>query len=336
MAIRAKDVAKLLGVSTSTISLVINNKAGVSDAKRQEIIDKIHELGCDYLLREQSVERKNIGFIVFKRKGNIVDESPFFTYFLEGITAQLMSWDYNLTILYMSSSMSRAEQMQIINDSKCVGFIIFAVEMLYEDIQVFKDSRFPFVMLDNSFAVNDVDTVAINNASGIRTAFNYLLQKGHRRIGYVRSSVSINSFEDRFLAYQNTLRDNGLTFNPDDVVTVGYSDVEARREMKTYIDTAESLPTAFLSDNDLVACGAMKGIIDAGLNVPNDVSIIGFDDRPIAAIAEPPLTTMMVPKEVFSNTCVDLLVKKIDTPREYALKMDVGTVLLERSSVCKI
>lgn len=333
---RAKEIAKMLGVSTSTVSLVINNKPGVSEAKRREIVDKIRELGCEYLLRGDRQDRENIGFVIYKRKGNIVDESPFFTYFLEGVTAQLMSWNYNLTILYMSSTMSRAEQAQILNGSKCVGFIVFAVEMIYDDMQVFKDSRFPFVMLDNSFLVNDVDTVAINNASGVRTALNHLMQRGHRRIGYIRSKVMINSFEDRFTAYRSILAYRNLEYRECDVVCVGYSDIEARQDMRAYIESTKDLPTAFLSDNDLIACGAMKGILDAGLRVPDDISVVGFDDRPIAATAEPPLTTMMVPKDVFGNNCVDMLVQKIKVPRDYALKMDIGTILVERSSVKSI
>lgn len=333
MALRAKDIAKMLGVSTSTISLVINDKPGVSEDKRREIIQKILELDCGYLLRKIKSDRENIGFVVYKRKGNIVDESPFFSYFLEGISERLKNLDYNLTVLYMSSNMSRAEQEEIINSSKCVGFILFAVEMIYEDMQVFKDSRFPFVMLDNSFMVNDVDTVAINNASGIRTAVNYLVQKGHKKIGYIRSKVTINSFADRFTAYRNTLDENGLEFKEEYVALVQYSDMEARKDMREYIKEASELPTAFVSDNDLVACGAMKGIIDAGLTVPGDISIIGFDDRPIASMSMPSLTTMMVPKDVFGNNCVDLLIGKINNHRAYALKMDIGTMLIERESV---
>lgn len=333
MALRARDIAKMLGVSTSTMSLVINNKPGVSDAKRQEILQKIRELDCEYLLRDTRVERASIGFVVYKRKGSIVDESPFFSYFLEGITERLKSHNYNLTMLYMSSNMSRQEQEQVIKNAHCEGFILFAVEMLYEDMQVFKDSPYPFVMLDNSFMVNDVDTVAINNSSGIRTAVNYLIQRGHRRIGYIHSKVIINAFTDRFNAYRHTMAAAKLPCGEADVAWVGYSDAEARLDMRQYAEAASELPTAFVSDNDLVACGAMKGLQDAGYSIPDDISIIGFDDRPICAMSTPSLTTMMVPKDVFGNNCVDLLINKIRTPRPYAIKMEIGTILVERDSV---
>ena len=337
MLLRGKDVAKILGVSESTISIVVNNRPGVSDARRQEIIQKMKEMGCGYLLRENIAEKDSVGFVVYKRKGSIVDESPFFSYFLEGISDRLRELNYKLNLFYMNANMPRSEQMDVIRGSKCAAFIIFAVEMIYEDMQVFKDSGYPFVMLDNSFVVNDVDTVSINNFSGIKKAVNYLTQMGHQRIGYIQSKVSINSFDDRFDAYKSILSSSGLPFDDAMVVPVGYSDAEARKDMREYIlSHKDNLPDAFLSDNDLVACGALKGIEDAGLKVPDDISLIGFDDRPIAAMITPALTTMMVPKDIFGNKCVDLLIDRIQTKRQYSLKVDVGTVLIERETVKKI
>lgn len=336
MARKAKDIAKELGVSPSTISLVINDKPGVSKEKRREILQKLREEGCEHLLRFSTPERENIGFVVYKRKGNIINEAPFFSYFLESISEQLIKLNYNLSLLYLSSSMSAEEQSMVVADSKCVGFIVFAVEMVYEDMQVFKNSKLPFVMLDNSFLINDVDTVAINNVYGINKAVNYLYQRGHRRIGYIASKVVINSFADRQAAYRSSLKQLGLTLDPQMVVQVGYSDIEARRDMFDYITACQARPTAFVADNDLLACGAMKGIQDAGLDVPGDISLIGFDDRPICALVNPPLTTMMIPKGAFGTNCVDLLVGKIKNTRNYALKIEIGTPLIERESVRSI
>ena len=333
MPVRAKDLAELLGVSRSTMSLVINGKPGVSDAKRAEILRKIHEMNCDHLLHASPQEFTNVGFVIFRRAGSILDEHPFFAYFLQGMTEKLKEKSFNLTVLYMSAAMTLEEQRRVIENSGCSGFIIFAVEMLYEDMQVFKESHLPFVMLDNSFLVNDVDTVAINNASGIRTAVNHLIARGHREIGYIQSRVQINSFRDRFAAYRRTLEAHGLRFREEYVAHVGYSDAEARQDMMRYVEQAQRLPTAFVSDNDLVACGAVRGLQAKGLSVPDDVSVIGFDDRAVCLSLFPNLTTMAVPKDVFGNFCVEMLTEKLKTHRSYALKMEIGTTLIERGSV---
>jgi DNA-binding LacI/PurR family transcriptional regulator len=336
MALKAKDFAKMLDVSTSTISLVINNRPGVSDARRKEIINRIKELDCRYLIKEQLQTMETIGFVIYKRKGNIVDEAPFFSYFLESITATLRTMNFNMTVLYMSSNMSAEEQKQVLANSDCRGFIVFAVEMIYEDMQVFKDSKLPFVMLDNSFQFNDVDTVAVNNAFGIYKAISYLYQKGHRKIGYLRSAVQINSFTERFNTYQTMLERLGLKYRDDFVVTLDYSDMEACAGMRAYLSNHIEYPTAFISDNDLLACGAIKGIKTSGLRVPEDISIIGFDDRPICVIIEPSLTTMMIPKDAFGTKSVELLVSKLQSKRNYNIKLDVGVMLIERQSVCEI
>ncbi len=104
MALRAKDIAEMLGVSTATVSLVLNNKPGVGDQKRQEIIEKIRELGCDYLLKDIPVTNGNIGFVVYKTIGKIVDESPFFNYILEGLNSSLTDYGYNLSFVEKYSS----------------------------------------------------------------------------------------------------------------------------------------------------------------------------------------------------------------------------------------
>jgi LacI family transcriptional regulator len=336
VSIKAKDIAKLLGVSASAVSLVLNNKPGVGDTKRREIIQKIREVGADHLLRSTLPAHDNIGFVVYRRKGNIIDEAPFFSYFLQSISEKLEKLQYNLTLLYMNGSMSAEEQHAVLDGSKCIGLIVFAVEMVYEDMQVFKESKLPFVMLDNSFLVNDVDTVAINNTYGIHRAVTYLHQRGHRHIGYIASKVVINSFSDRLTAYKNAMRSLDLSYSDADIVQVGYSVAEAHADMYAYVRRRQTLPTAFAADNDLLACGALKGIQEAGLRVPEDISLIGFDDRPICTSVTPTLTTMMVPKAAFGGSCVDLLIGKIEQNRSYALKVEIGTPLIERESVCTL
>ena len=110
MALRAKDIAEMLGVSTATVSLVLNNKPGVGEKRRQEIIQKIKEMDCGYMLKEQRINNGSIGFVVYKREGSIVDESPFFTYILEGINNRINHYGYTLNFLYINKTMPRTEQ----------------------------------------------------------------------------------------------------------------------------------------------------------------------------------------------------------------------------------
>lgn len=336
MALKAKDIAEMLGVSTATVSLVLNNKPGVGEKKRQEIINKIRELDCDYMLKTVPVNHGNIGFVVYKTYGSIIDESPFFNYILEGINHKILESGYRLTFIYLTNKMSVEEQAAHLHAMNCSGLIIFGVEMTRVDLQVFVDSQIPFVVLDNSFEDSDVDSVAINNAQGTSKAVQYLYSMGHREIGYIHCTERIVSFHERFRAFERNLRHLGLRLHEEFVYDVGYSEISVRENMKKYLQNADRLPTAMFAENDFLACHAVLAMQDMGLRIPEDVSVIGFDDRPICQMITPKISTISVPKTIFGGTAVGLLLEKIETPREQSIKTLIGTKLIIRESVKKI
>lgn len=297
-------------------------------------------MGCEYLLKntpaEISVTNGNIGFVVFKNTGKIIDESPFFIYFLEGLNNKLSEYGYNLSFLYMNRRTPLEFKSLQLRNSDCKGFIIFGVEMKREDLQVFIDTGLPFVVLDNSFQDSDVDSVAINNSQGISKVVSYAYDMGHRKIGYIRCKDRINSFEERFRAYKRWLKYMGLKYNEAYVCDVGYSEVEVRSEIKDFLEKTEDLPTLFVAENDFIACSAIHGLEDAGYKVPDHISVIGFDDRPICQMIVPTVTTVNVPKEAFGASAVEILMNRMKNPREYSVKIEVGTKLIKRSSVRKL
>lgn len=333
MPLKAKDIAEMLGVSAATVSLVLNNKPGVGERRRQEIIQKIKELDCGFMLKDSHVNNGTIGFVVYKRNGQIIDESPFFTYILEGINHSISKYGYNLNFIYLNKNMPKEEQEQLLWAGNCKGLILFAVEMQYDDLQLFKDSGLPFVVLDNSFQENDVDAVAINNVQGTAKAIAHLCDMGHEEIGYIRSRVRINSFEERYNTFKQQLKKYGLGFKKEYLVDVGYSESEVMQDVKAYLADSGSVPTAFFAENDFIGCNAVRAIQEAGYRVPEDMSVIGFDDRPICTVIKPSLTTVNVPKDIFGPTAVDLLISKIEKNREQSLKVEVGTNLIRRESV---
>lgn len=333
MALRAKDIAEMLGVSTATVSLVLNNKPGVGEKRRQEIIQKIKELDCGYMLKDQRVNKGSIGFVVYKREGSIIDESPFFTYILEGINNSISRHGYTLNFLYINKNMPRSEQEYQLKAGDYKGLIIFAVEMYYDDLQLFKDSQIPFAILDNSFQENDVDAVAINNVQGTSKAVAHLCEMGHQEIGYIRSKVKINSFEERYSAFKRKMKYMGRVFRKEYVIDVGYSEEDVKQDVKSYIRQAEQLPTAFFAENDLIGCNAIRAIQECGYKVPEDISLVGFDNRPISTLIEPGLTTINVPKDIFGPAAVELLISKMEQGREQSLKVEIGTSLVKRGSV---
>lgn len=335
MALRAKDIAEVLGVSTAAVSLTINNKPGVGEEKRQEILNKIRELGCEYLLKTEPLSQNKglIGFVIYKKSGRIINESPFFNYILEGINTQLLKHGYLMNFIYVGSDMPDELLKSQLLSGDYEGFLIFGVEMEREDLQIFVDTGIPFTILDNSFRESDVDSVSINNSLGTFKAIQYLHQCGHKEIGYLRCRERIASFEERYLEYRLSMEKLELDIREEQIVDVDYSEAGISADINRYLDSSPALPTAFFAENDFIACNAMLAFQARGYRFPEDLSMIGFDDRQICQMVTPKLTTVNVPKDLFGPSAVDLLVSRIETGRSQSLKMNIGTNLIIRESV---
>ena len=329
----AKDIANLLGVSQATVSMVLNNKPGVSVARRNEIIDKINELGCNHLLKKNGASLRSLGFVVYKRQGDIVDESPFFSYIIEGVNTQATKYGYQLVMIYINKSMAVQEQVEQILINGCDGLIVFATEMFNDDLLVFKQLNLPYVLLDNYFVFENINTVCIDNQKGIHKAVNYLVEKGHKHIGYLQSKVSINSFQERFNTFHKLMQDYGHPTFSQFVFQIGYSEQQSYQDMKDILLRGADLPTALLSDNDWLAFGAMRALLEQGVRIPEDISIIGFDDRSICLNTKPQLTTIAIPKDIFGPKAIDLLVESLQPPSKQAVTILLSVNLIERGSV---
>lgn len=201
MRYKSKDIARELGVSPATVSLVLNNKPGVGEERRREIIRKIKELHCEYLLKEESISSGDIGFVVYRRLGSIVDEYPFFNYLLESINKCAAEEGYKLNIFYLEQNMGTEELAIYLHQAKCQGYIIYAVEMDEGDLRLFQKVKEPCVFLDNLFRGKELDVVSVDNYLGVYQALEHLQKMGHREIGYIRSKTEIPSFSQRWEAF---------------------------------------------------------------------------------------------------------------------------------------
>ena len=117
---------------------------------------------------------------------------------------------------------------------------------------------------------------------------------------------------------------------------MGYSEEDVKRDVKKYLEGRKRLPTAFFAENDLIGCSAIRAMQECGYRIPEDISVVGFDNRPISTLVEPQLTTINVPKDIFGPAAVDLLISRLDQGREQSVKVEIGTSLVKRGSVKKI
>lgn len=333
----AKEIANLIGVSPSTVSMVVNNRPGISKERREQILGKLREYGYDRLIKGRTGQEMNIGFVAYKNSGDILGESPFFQLLMESVSEAIRERGYNLMFMQIVKDGPIQEQIRIVQANNCAGLIIFATEAQENDMAFFRALNTPFVILDNDFSDEGAGSVCINNRQGILLAMRYLYRLGHRRIGYIRSKAEIHSFRNRFAVYSGQMERWGLEVPDEFVVKLRYSESGSGEDMFQWLkehNEKSRLPTAFLADNDLLAFGAVGALKKSGLRVPEDVSVIGFDDRPICTLCEPALTTVTVPRDIFGPAAVELLDRQLDSEQEFQIKLEVGVRLEVRGSTC--
>ena len=339
MALRVKDIADKLNISPATVSLVLNNKPGVSSETRQRVLKLVEEMGygTNLLSKPALKNNRNIRFVIYKKHGMVVSDTPFFSALMEGIDQEARSEGYNLIISYMNEKdSSRAETLRILEENPADGLLLLATEMEAEDLAPFLRMETPLLVLDGNFEKAGRDTVLINNRQGAYEATRYLIEAGHTEIGCLASSVWIRNFDERREGFLEALDECGMKPDKRFMLSLESTMEGACRDMRRIIASGAVLPTAFFADNDLIAFGAIKALKESGIKVPERVSIVGFDDMPFCDMIEPALTTIRVFKERMGRIAVKRLIERIGSDMEESIKIEVGTQLVERKSVFRL
>jgi len=334
MKMKAKEIAKLLGVSPSTVSLVLNNKPGVGDETRQQILRLLRENNYDVPDDiDEQVPNRNIQFIIYKKHGKVVADTPFFSVLIESINRAARSANFNLIITYIDEGQDDIPSILVqIDKTKPSGLLILATEMTSEDINLFKYLRYPMLLLDNQFDNQEVDTVCINNADGVYKAVMHLLSLNHADIGYLNSKVWIKNFEQRLRHFKSYMLEQGISLPEGNIFHLAPTIDGSYLDMKTYLSLCKDMPTALFAANDIIALGAARALKEAGYQIPQDISIIGFDDIAFCEMSEPPLTTIHVYNQQMGNTAVRRLVELIESPTIEVQKTYISTRLIVRQS----
>jgi len=336
-----KEIAQQVGISPAALSLIINHKPGVSDATRSRVLDQLKDMGYEELIKKAPLSEpsNNICFIIYKRHGEVLDNHPFFLLLMENIEAQARTYGYHILLSTIDKRQPIEPQINRIDELHAQGAIIFATEMFDEDMSAFESMLLPFVALDNDFTRLSCNTVSINNQMGTYQAIDYLIKNGHQTIGYLKSQTRISSFKERHWGYDLALNHFQLSFLPENIWTVHYTEEGSYRDIRQILETSSrQLPDAFVCDDDTTAVGAIRAFTEKGIRVPEDISIIGFNDRPTCEVTTPPLTSVNVSKKAFAIEAVDELMRLLQHPVSQSAdnrsrKIRIGTKLIIRESV---
>lgn len=335
MPITAKELARLLNLSEAAISLSLNNKPGVSTQTRKRVWEAAQELGYDFSRRAvPHMELKgSICLVIYKKSGAVVADTPFFSSLTEGVLVGCKKHDYELVIRHLYEDENLDDQLYLLESAKFAGIILLATEMNLSSIQPFSQIKTPIVILDSYFDTLSYDSVLINNIQGAFIATDYLIGKRKQQPGYLHSSYSISNFEERADGFYKAIRFHGMSTSKSIVHQLTPSQEGSHADMKALIDAGEELAGCYFADNDHIAIGAIAALKEAGYRIPEDISIVGFDDIPLCEMLSPPLSTIHVPKQYLGETAARRMVQIIEDKKHNPVKIEVSTTLVKRKSV---
>ena len=343
MNITAKDIAKNLGISTSAVSLAMNRKPGVSVATREKVLVEAARMG--YCVKKEPIAKnQNIRYVIFLEGEATVKETSFYSILLHGLEVTAKKYGYNVLINYFDAKQNWSEQIATITKDVS-GLIVLGTEV--EDRHIYTaienglgNINIPLVMVDNATSITNIDSVVADNLRGAYHAVTYLLDKGHKDVGYLRSTSRIDSFDERQLGYLKARREHGLSEHVKPIIIdVGISSEDAYNDMCHWLDTGNQPCSALFAENDIIAAACIRALKTHNYRVPEDVSIVGFDDMPLCTMIDPPLTTIQIMKEQMGMVAMEILHHRIqegthalNSKRIGVYRVAISTHLIERNS----
>lgn len=333
MSITAKELAKKLNLSEAAISMALNRKPGVSTKTRKMVLEAAEKYGYDFTRVSGRSSRSGVvTFVVFKKHGAVVSDTPFFSEVTEGVQQKCSEYGFKLNIEHVYKEDYPDRQAERIMDSDPAGIILLGTEMSKEDFLPFSRLQIPVVLLDVYMRDANVDCILINNSQGAYLATEYLISATKSQPGYLHSSYSISNFEERADGFYKAIRAHGMSTSKSIVHRLTPSIEGATADMLEILNAGEEIARAYFADNDLIAIGAMRALQHKGYHIPEDVAIIGFDNLPMCNYIDPPLTTINVPKKYMGEIAVARLLARINARQFVPIKIEVHTNLVSRRS----
>lgn len=335
-----EDIAKAAGVSKSAVSLALSGKSGISSKTRDRILKIVKETG--YLPRSM-VKADQVYRVTNSLRFLVVIDStfmseyyhkqPFFMELIHYIEEQCRLKGYSLIFSTIDINALARDIHLLEDENENSGIILLGTNLNKIQIEEIMNIQKNLVVLDNFVDELNVDFVVMNNIMGAYQASSHFVTQGHRHIGYVQSGYRIHNFESRKKGFYQAQKDLGFKSDESDIFTLTEQN-EFQKQIEERVANNVALPTALFCENDYVAISVIKSLNELGIRIPDDISVIGFDNISESVIITPELTTIHVEKEMMAIQAVEQIIRIINKEDCIRLKTIVDTKLTIRKS-CK-
>lgn len=306
-----KQIAELAQVSRATVSRVLNEHPSVRPEVRSRVLDIIREQ--DYMpqaaARSLANRRTNAVGLLIPRSAALIFADPFFHQVIQGITEQCGSRGYFLMLAMVTGAMEHDLYRRIVRSRPIDGLVMLSSDVDDPILPLLLRDGPPLVLVGQHPYLPIPHWVDVENREGARQAVDYLIGLGHRRIGMISGPLDMIAGLDRRDGYKQALLEAGLPIAPELMVEGDFTQEGGRLAMDRLLGQR---PSAVFAGNDMMAIGALHAAREAGLRVPEDLALVGFDDIPVAPFANPPLTTVRQPIREIGLTAANLLIDLLE------------------------
>ncbi|WP_368505768.1 LacI family DNA-binding transcriptional regulator [Alkalihalophilus sp. As8PL] len=326
------DIAKKTGFSISTVSKVLNNYSDVGEKTKKIINEAVEELGYFPSSSARTLSTKKswtIG-VVFVEDSGIGIEHPFFNAVIESFKKSAEKEGYDL--LFASNKIGNEPKSYLDHFlyRGVDGVVVVCSTMDSPHVEKLMDSDLPSVVID--LDIRGASVVFSDNIHGSELAVDYLYSLGHRNIAHIAGHRQLYVGVHRLKGFISAMEKNNLSIREEYIAEGGYFTYEGGKKAMEQLLQLEERPSAVYAAGDLMALGAIAAIQEKGLNVPDDISIIGFDDIQIARYMTPGLTTIRQDTSLIGKTAAGLLLDQINAKQKQFMSVKIPVTLIERSS----
>jgi LacI family transcriptional regulator len=303
-----KDVAREAGVSVGTVSNVINRPDLVSEETRARVRSVIARLGY---VRSESARQLRAGASRIVALLVLDMGNPFFVDVAKG--AERAARQAGLGVMVCNSAQSTSEEVEYLSlfaEQRVRGVLVTPADLSGRSLAVLRGQNIPYVLVDRVSADSAACSVSVDDVAGGRLAAQHLLDSGHRSFVYVGGPTDLPQVQDRHAGALKALAEAGLPADALTVLAAERLDVAAGRDAGARLLGLSPRPTAVFCANDLLALGVLQSLFGAGISVPDDMAIVGYDDIEFAAAAAVPLTSVRQPSAAIGRIAVELLAEE--------------------------
>lgn len=326
---RIKDVAREAGVSTATVSHVINNTRFVSEATREKVLRAIER--CDYY---PNADARSLASGRSSTLGLLISDisNPFFPELVKSIETLAFEKGYEVILANTDYNEERTlSNVKRFIERKVAGVALMTSELDQGLIHELARQHVPVVFLDIGSPGVCMSNIVVDYETGINEAISHLVWLGHRRIAYIGGPNRLRSAAKRLEAFREALAYHLPGAPPPEIYEGDFRLESGRRIAQEMLNVGE-LPTAIVVANDMMALGVMQELRERGLQVPDDISIVGFDDIAFTSLCQPLLTTVRLPRTELGRKAVEALLATIEHPERQGVEIHIPTYFVLRDS----